>query len=45
MDTFIAAVKAIVADAEKHKHGAQRTFVTHIDETAAARTPKLNWNS
>lgn len=45
MDTFIAAVKAIVADAEKHKHGAQCTFVTHIDETAAARTPKLNWNS
>ena len=45
MDTFIAAIREIVANAPKHTHGAQQTFVTHIDETAAARTPRLNWNS
>lgn len=44
MDLFIAAIKEICANAEKHKAGAQETFVTHIDETGAARNPKLNWH-
>ena len=44
MDLFIQAVREIAANPEKHKHGSQQTFVTHIDETAAARTPRLNWN-
>lgn len=41
MDLFIRAVHEIYADAEEHKAGAKETFVTQIDETGAARTPKL----
>jgi glycine dehydrogenase subunit 2 len=43
MDLFIRAVHEICANAEKHKAGAQDTFVTHIDETGAARSPRLTW--
>lgn len=43
MDLFIRAVHEICADAEKHKSGARETFVTHIDETGAARSPRLTW--
>jgi glycine dehydrogenase subunit 2 len=43
MDLFIRAVHEIYTDAEKHKAGAQDTFVTHIDETGAARSPRLTW--
>jgi glycine dehydrogenase subunit 2 len=45
MDVFIDAVHEIYANPEKHKHGAQKTYITHIDETGAARNPKLTWLS
>lgn len=43
MDLFIRAVHEICANAEQHRAGAQETFVTHIDETGAARSPRLTW--
>lgn len=43
MDLFISAVHEICANAERHRAGAQETFVTQIDETGAARMPRLTW--
>lgn len=45
MDLFIEAVHAIYENADQHKAGAQKTFVTQIDETGAARNPVLSWGS
>jgi glycine dehydrogenase subunit 2 len=48
MDAFIHAVKDIFAAMETNpdsvRNAPSGTFITHIDETLAARTPILTWN-